>query len=72
MYYLDALYVVLAVGFAVLVGFISYAAFEVGKTLRSIREVIDDVKDITSDARFYKDQIKDGILGVIRIIFGRR
>lgn len=69
---MDALYVVLAVGFAVLVGFISYAAFEVGKTLRSIREVIDDVKDITSDARFYKDQIKDGILGVIRIIFGRR
>ncbi|MDO8452797.1 MAG: hypothetical protein Q7S79_03540 [bacterium] len=61
----DFLYLSLAVGFLILVGFISFAAFRLGKTLESIKRVVDNAEDITHDVKAVKDQIKSGLITTI-------
>lgn len=58
----DFLYLSLAVGFLILVGFISFAAYRLGKTLESIKEVVDNAEDITHDVKAIKNQIKSGLI----------
>lgn len=58
----DFLYLSLAVGFLILVGFISFAAYKLGKTLGSIKEVVDDAEDITHDVKAVKNQVKSGLI----------
>lgn len=69
---LDFLYIILAIGFAILVGFIAYAAFRLGQTLTMIKEILIDVKDTTSDVRMFRNQIKSTILGIVSAILKRR
>lgn len=69
---LDFLYIILAIGFAILVGFIAYAVFRLGQTLTMIKEILIDVKDTTSDVRMFRNQIKSTILGIISAILKRR
>lgn len=56
------LYLSLAVGFLILVGFISFAAYRIGKTAESIKEVVDNAEDITHDVKTVKNQIKSGLI----------
>lgn len=69
---LDLLYICLGVGFLVLVGFLSYAAYQIGKTAKESRNVIANASNITDDVRALKDSIKAGILrpviGILRLI----
>lgn len=58
----DVLNYTLSLGFLVLVGFISYAILEIGRTIRSIRSVIDDVREISDGmSKLYStiEMIKD-------------
>lgn len=58
----DILYYSLAVGFLILVGFISYAAFSLSKTLKELSSILKKVDDITKDVHELKNHIKNGIL----------
>ncbi len=58
----DFLFISLGVGFLILVGFLSYAAYHLAITLKSAREVIDNAEDITNDVRAMKNQLKGGML----------
>lgn len=69
---LDFLYIILAIGVAILAGFIAYAAFRLGQTLTMIKEILVDVKDTTSDVRMFRNQIKSAILGIVSAILKRR
>lgn len=59
---LDLLYVSLAVGFLILVGFVSYAAYNLSRTLKELTSILEKVDDITKDVDELKNHIKNGIL----------
>lgn len=61
----DFLYLSLAFGFLILVGFISFAAYRIGKTAESIKEVVDNAEDITHDVKAVKNQIKSGLVNTL-------
>lgn len=65
---LEILYYTLTIGFVVLVIFISYAFYEFSKTLRSARDLIENVDDITRDVSNVKNTFKSGILGVAAMV----
>lgn len=59
---LDVLYYSLAVGFLVLVGFLSYAAYTLSQTLKRSTSILEKVDDMAKDAEELKNYIKNGIL----------
>ena len=67
---LDLLYISLTIGFLILVGFVSYAAYQLGQTLKSIRRVANEVEGTTRDIEIIKDEIKYGLLGILRRLVG--
>jgi len=58
----DVLYLSIAFGFIVLTAFVSFAAFQLAVTLKSLRQVLDSVGDISKDIEAVKNQIKTGVL----------
>ena len=62
---LDFLYLSLAIGFLVLVGFISYAAFNLSQTLKKLTSILVKVDDVVKDADDLKNFVKSGILNLI-------
>lgn len=69
---LDVLYFSLSIGFLVLAGFISFAAFQLAQTLKSARLLIMDAKDIVKDVQAVKDGVTRGILQLISSFFRRK
>lgn len=61
----DFFYLVASFGFIILVGFISYAAFHLARTLKSLKLLIDQTEDITSDINKVKNQLKSGIAKLV-------
>jgi uncharacterized protein YoxC len=59
---LNILYYCLAIGFLVLVGFLSYAAFSLSKSLKELTSILVKVDDMAKDAEELKNFIKNGIL----------
>ncbi len=57
----DFLYCSLGIGFLILVGFLSYAAFSLSKTLKELTSILEKVDDITKDVDELKNIIKNGI-----------
>lgn len=57
----DILYYSLAAGFLILVGFVSYAAFNLSRTLKELTSILARVDDITKDVEEFKNYIKQGI-----------
>lgn len=72
----DFLFVSLSLGFLILVGFISLAAFRAAQTLRSMKFLIDNLEDTSRDINSLKNNLKFGALGiastVIRMFLKRR
>jgi len=64
------LYYALGIGFLILVGFISFAMYQVAQTVKSVRRVTQDIGDIAHDVTVTKDRLKLGVitsvLGIIR------
>ncbi len=67
----DILYYSLAVGFLILVGFVSYAAFSLSKTLKELSSILEKVDDITKDVEELKNHIKNGILYLKKMLVGK-
>ncbi len=57
----DLLNLSLSFGFLVLVGFLSYLCFNLVKTLKSVKKLVDDTENITKDVRMVKNQLKSGL-----------
>jgi hypothetical protein len=55
-------YYSLGFGFLVLVGFLSYAAFNLSKTLKELTLILERVDDMTKDIDDLENYIKNGIL----------
>ncbi len=62
---LNFLYYSLGIGFLVLVGFLSYAAFNLSQTLKKLTSVLIKVDDVAKDADDLKNLIKSGVLGLV-------
>jgi len=62
---LNFLYYSLGIGFLVLVGFVSYAAFNLSRTLKRLTSVLIKVDDVAKDADDLKNLIKSGVLGLV-------
>lgn len=58
---LNFLYYSLGIGFLVLVGFLSYSAFNLSKTLKELDSILVKVDDMAKDAEELKNFIKSGI-----------
>jgi len=58
----DFLYLSLAFGFIALASFLSFAAFQLAITLKSLKQILDSVGDISKDIESVKNQIKTGVL----------
>lgn len=57
----------LGVGFLVLVGFISYAFYNLSQALKESTSILKKVDAITKDVESLKDVIKNGILYLVSI-----
>ena len=66
----------LAIGFLILVGFISLAAYRLAKSLESLKVLIDNLEDTTKDLNIIKNKIKLGALtsiaSLLKIFLKRR
>lgn len=61
----DILHYSLAIGFIVLVGFLSYAAYSLSQTLKKLTSILTKVDDLAKDADNLKNYLKDGIFKLI-------
>lgn len=68
---LDFLNFSVGVGFLVLVGFLSYAAFNLSGTLKKLTSILNKIDDIAKDADELKNFIKEGILN-IKSLFAKK
>ena len=59
---LNFLYYSLGIGFLILVGFLSYVAFSLSKSLKELTSILIKVDDVAKDAEELKNYIKQGIL----------
>lgn len=59
---LNFLYYSLGIGFLILVGFLSYAAFSLSRSLKELTSILIKIDDIAKDAEELKNYIKQGIL----------
>jgi hypothetical protein len=58
---LNFLYFSLGIGFLILVGFLSYAAFSLSKSLKKLTSILVKVDDVAKDADDLKNYVKQGI-----------
>jgi len=61
------LYYSIGIGFLVLVGFLSWAAFSLSKTLRKLTSILEKVNDVAKDADNLKNYTKTGILYLVNM-----
>ncbi|OGE14650.1 hypothetical protein A2111_02505 [Candidatus Daviesbacteria bacterium GWA1_38_6] len=61
----EFLYYSLAIGFIVLVGFISFAMFHLAESLKSLKVLLENIDDTTKDFNLIKNKIKLGALTAI-------
>lgn len=64
---LNFLYYSLGIGFIVLVGFVSYAFYNLSKTLKESTSILKKIDDIAKDVNDLKDLIKNGILYLLSV-----
>lgn len=66
----EFLFYSLAIGFLILAGFISLAAYRLAKALESLKVLIDNLEDTTKDLNIIKNKIKLGALTGISTLLG--
>ncbi|WKZ25680.1 MAG: DUF948 domain-containing protein [bacterium] len=67
----DFLYYSLGVGFLILVGFFSYAAHNLSKSLKEVTAILSKIDSITKDVESLKDIVKSGIMYLVNM-FGKK
>jgi len=68
MFSLNLLYYSLAIGFLILVGFLSYAAFNLTQTLKELNLILKRVDDITHDVEDLKNGVKVGFAYLKKVL----
>jgi hypothetical protein len=66
------LYYSLGVGFLILVGFLSWAAFSLSKTLKRLTSILEKADDLAKDADDLKNYAKSGIMYLVNLVIGKR
>ncbi len=72
---LDILYLALALGFLVIVGYASYTLLQVAKTLKEIQPILEDIRSIIEDIQGLKDSAKNSfstVLALVQSVAGMR
>lgn len=69
---LNFLYYALGIGVLILVGFLSYAAFNLSQSLKKLTSILVKVDDVAKDADDLKNSIKQGILDLISIFIKKK
>lgn len=67
---IDFLYLSLALGWIVLVGFAAYGIYHFVETLKRVRIIMQRIDDTAHDITMVKDGLKLGFLSVISKIIG--
>jgi len=62
----------LGAGFLILVGFFSYSAYNLSKSLQETTSILKKVDDITKDVESLKDVIKNGILYLLSMFSNKK
>ncbi|MFZ3301364.1 MAG: DUF948 domain-containing protein [Microgenomates group bacterium] len=62
----------LGVGFIVLVGFISFAFYNLSKSLKEVTSILSKVDSITKDVESLKDIIKSGITYLVSMFSNKK
>lgn len=68
----DFLFYSLGLGFLVLVGFLSYAAYSLAQSLKTLTLVLKNAEDISNDIGELKNGIKFGLLNLLHIFFKKK
>ena len=63
----DFLFYSLGLGFLILVGFLSYAAYCLAKSLKTLSLILQDAEDISNDINKLEKGIKSRLLNLLRI-----
>ncbi|EKD64761.1 MAG: hypothetical protein ACD_50C00309G0012 [uncultured bacterium] len=73
---LDILYLILALGFLVIVSSVVFLTVKISRTMDMLKLLLEDFEDTTKDIRGLKNSIKLGFLStasiLLRLIFGKR
>lgn len=62
MYSLDFLYYSLGVGFLILIGFMCYVLYYLAQDLKSVRDILEQVEDVTRGIDLIGTQLKLSVL----------
>ena len=62
----------LGVGFIVLVGFVSFAFYNLSKSLKEVTSILSKVDSITKDVESLKDIIKSGITYLVSMFSNKK
>lgn len=62
----------IAIGFLVLVGFISYSAYSLAKSLKEATSILSKVDSITKDVESLKDIIKTAIIYLVSMFSNKK
>lgn len=65
---IDVLWYSLSLGFLVLVGFFSFALYQLGKVFTSVGKITRDVEDIVHDIEITKERLKLGVIDSVLAI----
>lgn len=68
---LDFLWLALALGFAVLVAFLSYVSYQLGLTLKSLRLAIDETRKVIQNFESLGSSFRLGFLGIATWFLGK-
>ncbi|MDD2823402.1 MAG: hypothetical protein PHQ59_04980 [Candidatus Daviesbacteria bacterium] len=68
----DFLFLSLGTGFLILAGFISYAAYHLAQSLKTLKLILENAEDVSEDIDKLKNTIKFGLLDLLRIFSRRR
>lgn len=68
----DFLFYSLGAGFLILVGFLSYSAYNFSKSLKEVISILKKVDAITKDVESLKDTVKSGILYLVSMFSSKK
>lgn len=61
----DFFYYAISIGFLILVGFLCYAAYHVGSTLKSLKILIEELEENTREFNAIKNKVRMGVVAAI-------
>lgn len=67
----DLLVYTFGIGFLVLMGFLSYAAYWLAQSLKRLTSILQNAENVTNDVSMFKNWIKLGLLNLLSMFLKR-